>query len=389
MPAIARVFYIFSATHSFLLGLIALFIPVILWKSGASLSSISFFIALSSVSFAVALIYWDKFRANLAWSRIFALSFLFEALLAYIVIFTDKSLILTLGALISGITGCFYWSTQRVLFLKATDSSNTGNTFGNFQILVAFSLKIGILVGSYLLETSDLKTLFIVALITSAVGNYLTNKIFKRSTLINQAPVFTFNQIRNFKDEFHSRSIFLVDGLFLFFESYFWVISLYIMIGGSIAKLGMVIVVLSVVLAISFIFIKKRIDRINSQRIFLIAVVGYILSWLLRSNLSIDDDPYLFYLTLLVITFLSNFFRLAFNKRFYNIARQGNSTHYILCKSYFSQLSIIVFFTIIGILMALGNDPMRQLQILYLIIIPLSCVYFLYKDPKRSKQSQS
>ena len=382
MPVLTRVFYLFSATHSFMLGLIALFIPVILWKTGASLAFISFFIAFSSLSFSIALIYWDKLRSKLAWSQMFSLSFIFEALLACIVIFGDKTLLLTLGSILAGITGCFYWSTQRILFVNATNAKNIGNTFGNFQILVAFSLKLGILAGSFLLENNDLKILFAISLFISAMGYYFTNKTFARCIPPKQSAPFSFEQIRTFKDEYHSRSIFFVDGLFLFFESYFWVISLYTLMGENIAKLGGVIVLLSVILAVIFVLIKKRIDHINAQRIFLIAVTGYVFSWLLRSNLTVDDNQYFFYISLLIITFLSNFFRLAFNKRFYHIARLKNSTEYIICKSYYSQLSIAVFFSIIGVLMMFGDDPMHQLQILYLIILPLSAVYFLYKDPK-------
>ncbi len=384
MIALTRIFYLFSATHSFLLGLIALFVPVILWERGLSLAFISFFISLSGISFSITLIYWDKLRLKLAWSNIFAFSFIFEILLACIVIFANKWELLSIGALLTGITGCFYWSTQRILFVNATNDKNTGNTFGNFQILVAFSLQVGILVGSYLLDIANLKTLLAVSVLISALGYYFINKTFHhRLHLDNSSQEITVSLTRalRFKDNFNSRSVFFIDGLFLFFESYFWIISLYILIGKNIAKLGIIIVLLGVALAIIFIFIKKRIDHINSQHIFRIAVVGYILSWLMRSNLEVNEDPYIFYSTLLIITFLTNFFRLAFNKRFYQIARLNDSTEYILCKSYISQLLIAISFSILGVLLAYGKDPMHQLQILYIIIVPLSCIYFLYKDP--------
>lgn len=384
MIALTRVFYLFSATHSFLLGLIALFVPVILWQSGVSLTFISFFISLSSTFFSIALIYWDKLRFKLAWSSIFALSFIFEILLAYVVIFTNKWILLSIGPLLTGFTGCFYWSTQRILFVNATNDKNTGNIFGNFQLLVAFSLKVGILVGGYLLEIANLKTLFAVSVLSSAIGYYFINKTFHHRLHLNksnQAITISLTRALHFKDNFHSRSVFFIDGLFLFFESYFWIISLYILTGKNIAKLGVIIVLLGITLGIIFIFIKKRIDHINSQHIFRIAVIGYILSWLMRSNLEVNEPPYLLYITLLIITFLSQFFRLVFNKRFYQIARLSDATEYIIYKSYISQLLIALFFPILGVLLTVGKDPMHQLQIIYIIILPLACVYFLYRDP--------
>lgn len=384
MTAVTRVFYLFSSTHSLLLGLIALFTPLILWKSGASLAFISFFVALSGISFSIALIYWDKLRAKLAWSSIFAFSFVFEILLAIIILFARQWILLSVGAVLTGFTGCFYWSTQRIIFVNITKDKNTGNTFGNFQLLVAISLKLGILIGGYLLQVNNLKTLFSVALLISAVGYYLTNKTFNQKLHLNnsdQAITISLTRALRFKDNFNSRSIFFVDGILLFIESYFWMISLYILIGENIAKLGSIIVMMGVALGMSFIYIKKQIDHVNSQCIFHIAVAGYIISWLLRSNLRINEDPFLFYMTLLIITFLTQFFRLAFNKRFYQIARLARPTEYIVCKSYISQFLIAIFFSIFGLLLMIGKSPMYPLHLLYIIIVPLACVYFLYKDP--------
>lgn len=384
MTAATRVFYLFSSSHSLLLGLIPLFTPLILWKNGVSLAFISFFIALSGISFSIALIYWGKLRVKLAWSSIFACSFVFEILLASIMLFASQWILLSVGAVLSGFTGCFYWSTQRVIFVNTTKDKNTGNTFGNFQLLVAISLKVGILIGGYLLQVNNLKTLFSVVVLISVAGYYFTNKTFNQKLHLNNSDLaitISFTSALRFKDNFNSRSIFFIDGIFLFIESYFWMISLYILIGENIAKLGSIIVLMGVSLGMIFIYIKKQIDHVNSQCIFHIAVAGYIISWLLRSNLRIIKAPFLFYMTLLIIIFFTQFFRLAFNKRFYQIARLTGSTEYILCKSYISQFFIAIFFSIFGLLLMFGKAPMYPLHLLYIIIVPLACVYFLYKDP--------
>jgi hypothetical protein len=78
------------------------------------------------------------------------------------------------------------------------------------------------------------------------------------------------------------------------------------------------------------------------------------------------------------VAFLSNFFRLAFNKRFYDIARQHQPTRYIICKSYYSQFMLILFFSLIALFVPLENSAVNQLQILYYLSIPLVFVYFVY-----------
>ena len=62
MKGLARTFYLFTGFHSFLLGLLPIFIPVILWDKGLTLNQIAYFIALTAVGFVIALYYWDRLR---------------------------------------------------------------------------------------------------------------------------------------------------------------------------------------------------------------------------------------------------------------------------------------------------------------------------------------
>ena len=150
-------------------------------------------------------------------------------------------------------------------------------------------------------------------------------------------------------------------------------------------KLGILIVVLSLLLALIFFIIKKRIDYMDSRKIFIISIFGYAFSWFLRGELTALTGDVILYAGILLIAFLSSFFRLAFNKRFYDIARLDQPIRYILCKSYYSQFMLIIFFTLIAVLASLGNDPLRQLPVLYDIALPLVFVYLLYGQKRKAK----
>lgn len=385
MPILSRTFYLFSAIHSFLLGLLPIFIPVILWDKGLVVADIAWFIVLSAVGFLMALWCWDRLRARANWSLIIALSFMLQMLLVGLLIIDTQWLILSVGAFINGAAGCFYWSTQRILFQAITSDKNSGNTFGNFQILVVIALKFGILIGSFLLDSEYIKSLVLLSFSASLVGFYLLRNLLKETdTLLStkQPDAFSLQQILAFKDKYHSKKIFMVDGLFLFLESYFWVLTLYMLTKENLAKLGVIIVVLSLLLLVIFFVVKKIIDKVNAQRIFIISIVGYALSWFLRGELDLQTNNISLYAGMLLITFLSSFFRLAFNKRFYDIASANKPIYYILCKSYYSQFMLIFFFSLIALLANMGKDPLNQLQILYDLAIPLVFVYLFYGAKK-------
>jgi len=389
MPILSRTFYLFSGIHSFLLGLLPIFIPVILWDKGLTVADIAWFVALSALGFLMALSVWDRLRAKANWSLILGLSFALQMLLVSLLVWDSQPFLLSVGALINGAAGCFYWSTQRFLFQAITEDNNTGNTFGNFQILVVFSLKIGVLVGSYLLDIGLFGGVLVLSFSLSLVGFYWVNKSLLGNPLytLKQVPPFSFKQILAFKDSYHSKLIFVIDGLFLFLESYFWVLTIYMLTQENVMQLGIILVGLSVLLAFIFFVIKKYIDRVNPQRIYYFAVIGYALSWLLRGEFHQDMETLTLYSGLLVVAFLSNFFRLAFNKRFYDIARKGKATAYIICKSYYSQFMLMVFFGAIALVVSMNGSPLNQLQTLYYLSTPLALLYFLYGNKKKVNRS--
>ncbi|RBW46504.1 hypothetical protein DS885_07960 [Psychromonas sp. B3M02] len=381
MSALTRTFYLFTGFHSFLLGLMPLFIAVILWDKGLTISDIASFIALTAVGFILALYYWDRLRAQHSWTKLISLSFLLQSLFVMLLIWGSHDYLISIGALVNGAAGCFYWSTQRLLFQAITEDNNTGNTFGNFQILVVFALKVGVLIGSYLLGMEYFVGLLVLSLALSLLGFVWVNKSLNNHTQLDklkQVPAFTLQQVAKFQDQHRSSLIFVVDGLFLFLESYFWMLTIYMLTQENVMQLGLILIALSILLALIFFVIKKYIDRVNAQKIYRIAVLGYAFSWAIRGFLDKEMDSLVIYSGLLLAAFLSNFFRLAFNKRFYDIARQDKPTRYIICKSYYSQFMLVVFFSIIAVFTMTSDTAIHQLQVIYYLCTPLVLVYFVY-----------
>ncbi len=385
-------FYQFSGLHALLIGLLPFFIPVLLWQQKQSLPDICLFISASAIGFLFTLKFWETLRAHSRWELLIRLSFMVELFLVAVLLnLQDHIAYLLLVAFLNGAYNCLYWTTQRVLFTRISTSKNTGKTFGNFQILVTVLLKMGILASGFLLEASNTTALFLFSgSLSLAALIWFQRQRFPQQVsqvFITKEPI-NLPSILKFRDNRGSMITFSIDGIFLFLESYFWVLSLYFIGQNSFSRLSLIVVGLALVLSLVFYLIKNRIDRANQARVFRAAIYLYLISWLLRAILDTNSSDLLNYSLVIVIAFLTVFFRLAFNKRFFDIAsaEDRNPTHhgyhYLLVKSFYSQSGIAIFFAIMALLTTLlAYHPISSqiiMQWMYYLAMPLSLVYFIY-----------
>jgi len=375
----ATSFYRFSGIHSLLIGLLPFFIPVLLWQQGFRLAEISLFIAITGLSFVVALIGWQQLYRRGRWFSILLLSFAAELGLVSLLLAGDNTMLLVVGAILNGIYNCFYWTTQRIMFSDLTGQqakNQTGKHFGNFQILVVVLLKLGILVGAYLQQHQYVGLLWLLSLVISLLGLIIGLRrcpmpiLAKTPTSVEPLP---WSQIL----------VFSLDGIFLFVESYFWLLSLFYISGNDIVEFGILVVGLTVLLSAIFMLIKHKIDAINQSYVFYSAVILYAISWALRGQLTPEISGLSLYLQILVIAFLTSFFRLSFNKRFFDHVNQKHTLQLLLLKSYISQGAIAVFFALLGAFYAYNDQSLNSLSLLYWTLVPLGLLYALYR-PKNS-----
>lgn len=133
------------------------------------------------------------------------------------------------------------------------------------------------------------------------------------------------------------------DSVFLYPESYFWLITVFLLVGGSFSRPGLLVIALAIVLGVLFYLIKNSIDRTDKRLLYTCSVLFSIVSWGLRACF---DEPVDY--TMLLISFSTAFFRLAFNSRFFDSAEKGSLYQYLFFKSYYSQASLAVGFGVLG-----------------------------------------
>jgi len=397
-----KVFFQFAALHSLLMGLLPFFIPILLWQYNPQLWQLSLFIALSSLGFILSLPLWQKLEQDNRWSIIFALSFLLEIVLVAGILWLPTLITATLFILVALINGaylCFYWMSQRTLFTRlptADDSSsnnsngNSGNNYGNFQLVVMVLLKVAILISAVLLDQGLELVLFAITVGISLLAWLILKPAISSLQEVSlqkvsqQAP--DVNKIILDKP---TRSVFFLDGIFLYLESYFWLLSLYLIAQQDVMQLGILVIGLTVLLAALFWLLKARIDTLPANLLFQIAIIGYGLSWLLRAVLvnDINDINGSDYPLILLIAFLTSFFRLSFNKRFFDHSHQYNDKprqviQYLLHKSYLSQWGIVIFFSLLGLLLwSFSSTVDSQFSWIYGLVAPCVLFYGFYAQP--------
>lgn len=379
-PSTRNTFYQYLGLHSLLIGIFPFYIPVFLWKQGFNIGDISFFIAIAGAGFIIGLWVWDRLRLVLSLQAIIGISLMLEVMLLLNVYMLgmDFTVLLTLG-LTYGAYNCFYWTTQRALFFDLIDIGSSGRKYGNFQIFVGGSLQLGIVIGGLLLEWTNFVYLLAASTLIAIVGFLLILRSRPEyPQTLAEHDSLKFSDILGFEDREHSRLIFFADGFFLFAESFFWLITLFLLAHESFSTLGIIILSLAVIFGILFYLLKNIIDKLGKKRVYIFAVFLYVASWILRALIDESMPLNLLFVFLVAITFCTTFFRLAMNKRFYDLAKLTRSHDYLVLKSYYSQFAIVFVFAAVGFFSYRFEYSETLLVPLYWISAALAFVYLLY-----------
>jgi len=235
------------------------------------------------------------------------------------------------------------------------------------------------LIGGFLLEKTNFIYLLWVSGIIALAGFFIVtrNRPLYPVTLSRHKSL-KLRDVFGFTDGECSKLVFLVDGLFLFAESFFWLITLFALAHESFSKLGLMVLFLAVIFGVLFFLLKNTIDGLGRKRVYLLAVGLYVFSWALRA-ITHDQLPLeVLYLFLVLITFCTSFFRLAMNKRFYDLAKLTRSHDYLVLKSYYSQIGIAVVFGVIGLTTYHIQHSETLLPSIYWAASLLALTYFVY-----------
>lgn len=384
-PRQPLLFYQFLGSHSLLIGLLPFYLPVYLWGMGFNLSHISLLIGISGLSFCAALTLWQGLSRTLSLKSLLCITFGLEVVLVASTFLAGfGTLAIVLIAIANGLYNGFFWTTQRTLFLQLLGNNDSGKRYGNFQIFVTVFLKMGILIGGWLLDAGGLPWLLALSTLIGGASSWWFYKHANHEAL-HQQPVVTLKNALTYRDARGSKPVFMSDGFFLFLESHYWTLSLFLLADENFAKLGFIVVVLAILFGVLFYLIKNTIDGFAVSLVFRVSVFLYAASWIARSFVSEALSTQTLLFMLLVVTFCSSFFRLAFNKRFFDIAHATTGIEYLLIKSYLSQFYLGIGFIVTAIVLwATDLTTSTTLIPMYWLAAVASFVYLSYRrEPAR------
>ena len=392
MPSNSKTFYQYLGLHSLLIGIFPFYIPVYLWKQEFSLGDISLFIALAGLGFCLGLWVWDRLRLKINLSALVGVSLVLEILflcnthILHIVAMEHLTL-LVLG-LTYGVYNSFFWTSQRALFFDLIDLESSGRKYGNFQIFVGVVLQAGILTGGFLLDRTSFIYLLAVSTLLALIGFFIIIHSNPRyPNMLSRHKSLKLKDILAFNDTDCSKLIFIIDGFFLFAESFFWLITLFLLAHESFSELGVMVLSLAAIFSILFYLLKNIIDRLGRKRVYALAVGLYALSWVLRAIAHDRLSLEVLYLFLVLITFSTTFFRLAMNKRFYDLAKLTCKHDYLMLKSYYSQISIFLIFGVFGLTTYQLQDSEMLLTPIYWVAAVFALSYFSYGAQRYNVQN--
>ncbi len=379
-----KLLYVLLFINSFISGIFGIFIPLFLYNIGFSFSDISFFIAFNAISFFLFLFILERIISKINLNNLIKLTFFIYFLFISSIFFLKEiKYFIIIIAIFNGIYLCLFWKIHRLIFLKSINNFDIGKKFSNIQILIIIITQISILLGSIILEKFGFEYIYYLSSILIFLSFLLLSNNFKtnkgNNLIFKNYKAMSLKEILNFKDKYNSKLIFLIDGIFLFLESYFWLLIVFLYVKLNFISIGLIIVSIGIFFSIIYYFIRKNIDKSNSKKIFKIIILLYSFSWFLRIIFDYGENKILNFIIIGIIGFITILFRLVYNKIFFKIAKNTLNEKYIFLKSYYTQFVISIFFIILGYLFIYINQNLIIFKELFLISGIFSFLYFYQK----------
>ena len=375
-----QLFYLFTGIHSIHSGLFIFYIPIFLWLEFHSFAFISLFIGIAGIFFTLSLRVFEHILSKYSLPVLLLSSFLFPSICFFFFLLGIDSFFYIVS-IMYGTYMCWYYTLHRILFIHITTQNTTGKTFGSFQVFVFLILKATLLISAFFLEKESCILLFFLSLLFSCIGMiffYFKSFSFQKAQEILHYKIISFKKIRYFL--FHSSGfMFVIDGIFLYLESFFWVITLYFIANGNFIYTAALIVILSFFFAIIHWLLKNKIDHISGHMLFQICVFLYAGAWVIRSFIIDISSFIILSIGLVVVTFSTVLFRLTLHKRFYDNARKFPYYEYMIAKSYITQFSLSLFFLLMSLFLFHNMPDMKSFDWFYLVFAMLSLGYLRYK----------
>ena len=323
--------YVLQACFTFVRSLIEIFIPVYFYSIGFSISKIILFYILTPIFFISSIKLVIK-CINLFGIKInfFISSILF---IIYIVLinFVEKSeVFFYLSALFSALFSSFFWLSFHLEFSLNEDKKKISSELGTLSSILLFVSALSPILGGFILEEFNYFYVLLFSIFILFSGSIVL--LFSKSIETKKSSL-DYKYLFNIKKHYKDGSSFLATGLVLMLIVVFFPIYLYEFLDNNFFSLGIIVSIVSVIISIIILFVKKYFDIIPKRKTLNYLSFGTSISWFFRVFLLIFSYPFL-----LIYEFfhnlLTNLLDISYMGIFYNNVKKEGFNYIILREIY-------------------------------------------------------
>ena len=358
--------YVLQACFTFVKSLIGIFIPVYFYSLGISIPKIILFYILMSVFLIISMKLVIKF-VNLFGLKInfFISSFLFILYIIFINFIEKSEIFFYLSSLCGALLLCFFWLSFHLEFSLNEDKKKISSELGTLSSIILFVSALSPILGGFILQSLS----YIYILVLSTIILLFGSVVLLISKSIETKKVsFEYKYFLNVKKNFKDRISFLSTGMIFILIIIFFPIYLYDFLDNNFFSLGVVVSVVSVLIAIAILFIKKYFDKFSKNKTLKFLSYGISTSWFFRIFLLILSYPFL-----LIYEFFHNFLNhlldISYMGIFYNNSKK-EGLNYILLREFDIHFGRILMLIICLIIFYLGFD-LKYILFFGIILFPL------------------
>ncbi len=334
-------FNIFTFLSFFAKSMIEMFIPIILYNRGVSLTNIFIYSMFTYILSIIVILIIPYLNRIFKYKGLIIINMVFFTL-TYIFMFNMDNSIksLLILALLYTIHTSIYWILRHMYIIKVYSKENMSKSVGNILIFAEAAYLFSSYVGAIIMDSYNNCILILIATLILLIGNF-----FLMSIKINQ-----IDQKINFSI---LKKIPKQDLIFFIFEQ-FKVIGIYIFplylaiyLNVSYKFIGLFNIVIGIA-SIIFIFWFSRLISKKKKSYMLPTTILYCLVWVLKINIKIK-------IIILVIAFLegiiSKIYQTSVTRFLYDLGRKFNTLEYVTVIEIFFNIIrfIIILFAVLFI----------------------------------------
>ena len=358
--------YILQACFTFVKSLIGIFIPIYFYSIGISIPKIILFYIVISVFFILSIKLVIK-CINLFGlkTNFFISSFLFISHILLINFVEQSEIYFYLSAISAALLLSFFWLSFHLEFSLNEDKKKISSELGTLSSIILFVSALSPILGGFILESFSYIYILALSTIILLIGSIV---LLLSKSIETKKVSFDYKYLFNIKKNFKDKVSFFSSGILFIFMIIFFPIYLYEFLDNNFFSLGIVVSIVSILIAIIILFVKKYFDKFPRNKTLKFLSYGISTSWFLRIFLLVLSYP-----ALLIYEFFHNFLNhllnISYMGIFYNNSKK-EGLNYILVREFYIHIGRILILLICLFVFYLGVE-LKYILFLGVIFFPL------------------